>query len=145
MKRKLKTGLTLVLAAVLLCLFTVSAYAADADADAGIMPCYENCEEANMHFSVANDTATFYASMVGTADTFMEAKLTVTIEKRFLGLFWNDVGEEWVGYTENPNGVIYGTMAVDGTGTYRANFKLIVYGNHGIADVIEQTIEYKYS
>ena len=42
-------------------------------------------------------------------------------------------------------GEFYDYIPVNGTGTYRALFTLTVYGNHGIADVVEDTIVVKYT
>lgn len=141
MKKWFKLLLTMLLIGVLLCAYLIPAYATGE----GITPRFTNCETANFYFSLSDNEAFFSASYVAREDTFLNAELRVTVEKKVLGLFWRDVGGQWVGYSTQARGTIRGSMPADGTGTYRANFKLIVYGNQGIADVIEDTIEVRYS
>ena len=141
MKRKFKVLLTTLLTVIILCLYLLPAYANEE----GVAPCIENFDTATMSFTVADGEAHFVATYVAREETFLKAELRVTVEKKVLGLFWSDVGGEWVGYSFNLLGTISGSVPVDGKGTYRANFKLIVYGNHGIADVVEDTIVVKYS
>jgi hypothetical protein len=126
----------------------VSVYASDANA--GIAPCLENLHDATITFAVIDPgVANFMVSYNGNEDTFTQAKLTVTFQKRFLGLFWRtvDIGttnNEWVAYSSVVQGEFYDTITMDGTGTYRANFKLEIYGTSGTTDVIEKTIDCKY-
>ena len=87
-------------------------------------------------------------SYIGNPDTFMVAKLTVTFEKRYLGVFWRtvDIGwenNEWVGRNADLRGEFYDYVTLDGTGTYRANFTLTIYGPD-TADVIEETMQCTY-
>ena len=98
-----------------------------------------------MSFVVADDEACFYTSYVAYQATFLKAELRVTVEKKVLGLFWRNVGGEWVGYSFDLLGTIAGSVPADGKGTYRANFTLYIYGNQGIADMIEDTIVVKYT
>ena len=76
-------------------------------------------------------------------DSFVRADLTVKIEKRFLLVFWNDVCE-WSASSTDLNGIFYTTLPLDGSGTYRATFTLLITGNDGTVDTIEQVIESKY-
>jgi hypothetical protein len=92
--------------------------------------------------------ADFMVSYIGNPDTFTVAKLTVTFEKRFLGAFWRtvDIGtenNEWIAYNADQRGEFYDYVTLDGTGTYRANFKLEIFG-HDTIDVIEETIACTY-
>jgi hypothetical protein len=92
--------------------------------------------------------ADFMVSYNGNPDTFMVAKLTVTFEKRFLGAFWRtvDIGlenNEWVEYNTDLRGDFYDDVTLDGTGTYRANFKLEIFGPDTV-DVIEETMQCQY-
>ena len=76
-------------------------------------------------------------------DSFTRAEITVKVQKRFLLVFWNDVGE-WSATSTKGNGSFSHTFALNGSGTYRAVFTLKVYGTDGTYDTIEKTIESKY-
>ena len=111
----------------------------------------DNCNGASMSFVVVDPgIADFVVSYEGNATTFVHAKLTVTFEKRFLGVFWRtvDIGttnNEWVAFNGDLQGDFYDYVTMDGTGTYRANFKLEILGIDGSIDVIEESIDCRYS
>lgn len=141
MKRFFMVLLAMLLIGLILCLYMLPTYANDE----GISPCWVNCDTTTMSFTVTNGEAHFVATYVAREETFLQAELRITIEKKTLGLFWTDVGEEWRGYCTETWGDIAGSIPVNGKGTYRANFKLYIYGNQGIADLIEDTIDVKYT
>ena len=141
MKKSFKLWLPLLLSCVLLSMSIVPAYA-----DSQPTPRYTNTIGCNMAFVVNANGANFSVSYQAVAATFLQAKLTVKLEKKVLGLFWTEVGDTWSSdYCYDAVGHIADTIPADGKGTYRATFKLTVYGNQGIADVIDNTIEAKYS
>lgn len=141
------------LAAILLCLSTVVPVVASGNAAVAneVNPRLSHCSSATLTFTVADpDTAHVGVTYYGYPDSFVQAKVTVQIQKRFLGLFWKtvDIGytnNKWVAYSNDVNGYFYNTFTVDGTGTYRANFTLEITGSDGTVDVMEDTIESKYS
>lgn len=139
MKKIFKRCLLILLSLTLLCLSVLPAFA-----DSQPTPRYTNTYDCVTSFGVNSSGANFAVSYTASEETFLEAKLTVTVEKKVLGLFWNDVGT-WSGYCYDALGYIADTIPASGKGTYRATFRLIVYGNQGIADVIDDTIEVKYS
>lgn len=141
MKKVCRSWLSVFLVVVMLCLFSVSAFATDGGMSARLT----NCITTSMSFGVANGYASFFVSYTGREATFTQAKLTVQIQKKFLGLFWRDAADEWVGYNSQLISEMYDDIPIDGTGTYRAVFKLEVFGSTGVTDVIEDTIQYKYS
>ena len=149
MKKNVKVFLTMIMAVLMLWTASVSVYASDADA--GIMPRLDNCHDFVMTFTVADPgVAHFAVDYNGNENTFVQAKLTVVFQKKFLGLFWRkvDIGttnNEWVAYSTELQYMFYDTVTMDGTGTYRANFTLEISGTGGTTDVIEETIECKYS
>ena len=141
MKNTFKLWLPLLLSCVLLCMSIVYSYA-----DSQPTPRYTNTIGCNMAFNVNGNGANFSVSYEAIEETFLQAKLTVKLEKKVLGLFWTEVGDTWTSdYCYDYLGYISDTIPADGKGTYRATFKLTVYGNQGIADVIDNTIEVKYS
>ena len=141
MKKAMKSAFHVFLVCVLLCTSIFSAYA---DTQ-GISPRLTNLSDATLSFVVADNEACFVATFVAYEETFLKAELRVTVEKKVLGLVWRNVGGEWIGYSFDWLGDIAGSVPADGKGTYRANFKLYVYGNQGIADVIEDTIDVRYT
>ena len=120
------------------------------DAESGINPRFTNTNQCDFTFQVlepgeAHISVAYYAKSA----VFTEAKLTVKIQKRFLGFFWNtvDIGEpnnEWVAYSTEVYGEFYNYFPVDGTGTYRAVFTVEISGTSGETDILEETIECIY-
>ena len=76
-------------------------------------------------------------------DSFVRADLTVKIEKSFLFFWWTEVST-WSASSTELNGEFYNTLPLDGSGTYRAKFTLLITGNDGTVDTIEQVIESRY-
>jgi len=148
MKRNMKRMITVFLSVLMLWCGCVSAYASDANA--GVAPCLDNAYDFAMSFAVIDPgVAEFVVSYNGDPNTFMVAKLTVTFEKRFLGVFWRtvDIGwenNEWVGRNADLQGEFFDSITMNGTGTYRANFTLTIYGPD-TADVIEESIVCNYN
>ena len=119
--------------------------------DDNIMPYYTNCNKCSLSFTVS-DPGEAHVGITYNAksDVFSEARVTVKIQKKFLGLFWKtvDIGltnNEWTDSSTNINGYFYNSFDVDGTGTYRAIFTVQIIGTDGSVDLIEETIESKYS
>ena len=73
-------------------------------------------------------------------ESFVRADLTVKVEKRFLLFFWNDV-DEWSASSTEIDGHFYHVFTLEGSGKYRATFTLLITGNDGTVDTIEQVIE----
>ena len=141
MKKTMKLTIHGFVVCTLLCMSMLHAFAESGE----ISPRLTNVSVATTSFDVVDGEAFFYVSYEGRAATFSQAQLKVQIQKRVLGLFWRDVGDEWVGYNANLRGEFYDYIPIDGTGTYRAKFTLTVYGTQGVNDVIEDTIEVRYS
>ena len=135
MKKTLRSLLSVLLTMVILCTGVLSAFAADDGASTYLT----NCANATMTFTVVDGVAHFGVTYYAREATFTQAKLTVQIQKKFLLFFWKDVAEEWVGYCTDLDGVFADSIPVDATGTYRAIFKLEVFGTT-TTDVIEDTI-----
>jgi hypothetical protein len=69
--------------------------------------------------------------------------LTVKVEKRFLLVFWNEVGT-WSSTSTELYGYFSHVMPLNGSGTYRATFTLEVLGKDGTLDVITDTLTSDY-
>ena len=131
--------------------FTVSATEPSFVNSEAVSPRYANCNQCYFSFEVLDPgEAHVVVTYIAKADVFTRADLTVKIQKKFLGIFWKtvDIGipnNEWVPYSTAVNGQFYKSFSVDGTGTYRAVFRLEIHGTSGSVDTIENTVEYIYS
>lgn len=116
-----------------------------------VMPCYEHVQSHEFNFYVTSaGQLCVVVNYRGTPSTFTQAKITVEIEKRFLGIFWTTVeigypDDLWIEYSTDVNGTFTKTFASDGTGTYRATIKLEISGMYGADDVIEKEIQCEYN
>ena len=135
MKKTFHTLLSVLLTLIILCTGVLPAFAADE----GVSTYMTNCIDCSMSFAVVDGQAHFAVTYYAREATFSHAKLTVQIQKKFLGLFWKDVTDEWIAYRLEVDGLFANTIPVDATGTYRAIFKLEVVGTT-TTDVIEETI-----
>lgn len=148
MKKFFKTSLTFLLTFAILLSGTVVVFAEDNSQE--IMPCYEIVTQHNLSFTISDtNQATVNVRYGANSSTFQKATVTVKIEKRFLLVFWNvvDIGytnNQWVASSTNPNGVFSNTFTVNGKGMYRAHITLVITGNNGQQDVIEETLQYEY-
>ena len=140
MKRLFRAILSVILSTAILFVSTLPIMATSNESSTYLT----NCSSVSMNFTIANDEANFFVSYIAREDTFTQAKLTVQIQKKFLGLFWRDAADEWIGYCTDLRGNMYDYIPVDGTGTYRAVIKLEVIGTTD-TDVIEDTIECRYT
>ena len=136
--KKIKKTLIAILLLVIMCMTNVTAFASNE----GIMPCLSHTSDGSFSFSATANGGYVDVTYHG-YDSFVRADLTVKIEKRFLLVFWNDVCE-WSASSTDLNGILYTTLPLDGSGTYRATFTLKVTVNDGTVDTIEQVIESKY-
>ena len=157
-KKKMVNLFVCVLALITLCTgaLTVSAgdetettiTHADTFENRAVMPRWNNDGTCSFNFQVLSPGVAHVSAAY--SGSFTQAKLTVKIQKRFLGFFWStvDIGEpddEWVSYSSQSSGNFYHSFSVSGTGTYRAQFTLEVTGTDGTVDVMEETLEYTYN
>ncbi len=116
----------------------------------GIAPCFTNISSCSCSFGIF-DPGEAYLDLTYTAREayFLQARLEVKIQKRYLLLFWEtiDIGEPnntWVGLCNEVDGHFYESFPIDGAGTYRVVYTLKVFGNAGVTDIYEDTIEDTY-
>ena len=152
MKKNIKKLVCMMFALMLAFSCTIPAVAQETvTGDTAVMPRLSHCSLCVTTFSVDDPgVATVAVRYNGYQATFVEAKVTIQIQKKFLGLFWKtvDIGyanNEWIAYSNDLSGSFHNTFSIDGTGTYRAKFKVEIRGSDGTVDVIEDTIERKYS
>ena len=137
MKKITKTIVAILLIAIL-SMTNIVAFATNE----GISPRLSNMKNGTFNFSAIDNTGYVDVTYNG-YDSFVRAELTVKVQKRFLLVIWNDVGEWSASSTKNYDAFSH-SFSLNGTGMYRAVFTLMVYGNDGTVDTIEKTIESKY-
>mgnify|MGYP005772369545 CR=1 FL=1 len=119
--------------------------------DYEIEPFYNNVGRASTNFNITSSgLARMGVTYYGFDDAISYVKSEIYLEKKFLGLFWNrvDIGvtdDVWVDYSYTVDGSIFHEFQLSDTGTYRAVFKVTIYGKNGLNDVIEEEIDQKYS
>lgn len=136
--KKIAKSLIAVVLLVIMGMTNVTAFASNE----GIMPCLSHVEDGSFTFSATVNGGYADVTYYG-YDSFVRADLTVKVEKRFLWFFWNYV-DEWSAYSTEIEGDFFHTFTLNGSGTYRATFTLLITGNNGTVDTIERVIESKY-
>lgn len=139
MKKTLKSTI-LVMLSLLMCLTSIPVYATESENQ--IMPRLSHMNDASFSFDATSSVGYIAATYTGYDASFVSAKLTVTVEKRFLWAFWNDVGT-WTSTSTELYGIFEHEMSLNGSGTYRATFVLEVTGTDGTVDVVDGVIENK--
>ena len=137
MKKTLKSTI-LVILSLLMCLASMPVCATESENQ--ITPRLSHMDDASFSFDATSSVGYIAATYTGYDASFVSAKLTVTVEKRFLWAFWNDVGT-WTATSTDLDGVFYHEMSLNGSGTYRATFVLEVTGTDGTVDVVDGVIE----
>ena len=136
--KKITKALIAILLIAIMSMTNVLAFATDE----GRNPRLSHTSNGGFSFAATEDGGYIDVTYYG-YDSFVRADLNVKIQKRFLLVFWNDVGE-WNASSTEMNGDFVHTFELNGSGTYRATFTLLVTGNDGTVDTIEQVIESKY-
>ena len=108
----------------------------------GISPRLSHANGADFSFSATSNGGHLDVTYLG-YDSFVRADLTVTIEKRFLLVLWNEVGF-WRTTSTDKYGHFYNLIPLDGSGKYRATFTLLITGNDGTVDTITFELEDSY-
>ena len=139
MKKTIKS-IILILMSMLLCLTSIPVCATEEENQ--VMPRLSHIGDASFSFDATSSLGYIDATYTGNSASFVSAKLTVKVEKRFLWAFWNDVGT-WTSTSTDIHGSFYHEMSLNGSGTYRATFTLEVTGTNGTVDVVESVIENK--
>ena len=111
--------------------------------NAGVTPRWTNCATCDTSFGVANNVAECFIGYFAREELFTYAVLKVTVQKRFLLVFWKDMGE-WTTTSYEHSDMFCAEIPVDGKGKYRCHFYLEFYGNTGEVDVVEHTNTYDY-
>ena len=134
----MKKSIRFILVAVVL--FSVFATVVSASNE-GIMLCNNNVLQTDANFFISNDTAYITVSYIGYNNITTHAKITTTLQKRTLLLFWNDQ-VEWVDTSVATDDIFEHTYPVS-SGTYRVKITYEISGTGGATDIIEDEIKVK--
>lgn len=137
----MKKTLLMILCVVLL--MNTLFVSAGATTEDGITPRWTNTAMVDTTFGVANDIAEVFIDYYCREELFTHAVLTVTVQKRFLLVFWSDV-DVWTLTSFQHSAYYFANIPVEGEGVYRAKYYLEFYGNTGAVDVVEHTTEFDY-
>lgn len=152
MKKIISKMLVVALAALMLLALPAPVFAADA-APMAVTPRMKVCEYCLLGFDPGayENMAEITVEYMCDPDVFSKIKITASIDKRVLGIFWRsvDIGvtenNDWYGTYHNPQDKIVMQFPLEGEGTYRCNFTVEFTAKDGQTDVIEKTIEEKYN
>lgn len=90
---------------------------------------------------VENGIATVTARYYGYSGITTGATIEITIQKRFMLFWWNDVdGGHWIDTVSSSSGSVSHSLPVS-SGTYRAVINYKVYGSGGGYDEITRTVD----
>ena len=107
-----------------------------AEAEA-ITPRYDNSYNANSNFAITESgTAIVSLGYSGYVSETPSVRITTTLQKRSLLVFWNDV-TEWVDRSSSSRYDFSHTYHVE-EGTYRVKIRFEFSGSGGATDVIEK-------
>ena len=140
-----------IMALTLICVMAVNVMPFYAFAAEGVSPRFTNCHSCDITFNInSSGVASTDVTYMAYGETFTQAKLSVKIQKKTLWFFWTtvDIGtsdDVWTGYCTDIYGEIYYDLQLSSTGTYRAIITVEFFGNTGVVDTIEETMEDKYS
>lgn len=111
--------------------------------ESGISPRLSHMSGGSFAFSAGDFGGEVCVSYEGYSTSFVSAKVTLELQKRYLLLFWRDI-DEWSATSTVLYGEFFHVFELDGTGKYRVNMTLEVTGKDGTVDVITDTIESTY-
>ena len=133
--RKITKTLVAILLIAILSMTNVTAFATDE----GISPRLSHMENGGFSFTALDNKGYLDVTYYG-YDSFVRADLNVKVQKRFLLVFWSDV-YEWNASSTEIDGHFYHEFDIEKSGTYRAQFTLLVTGNNGTVDTVTFEIE----
>ncbi len=140
MKKIIKSFLMMLLA-IILCMTSLPIYATDTCST--ITPRLSHMNKATFDFLADSSGGHVEVYYYGNSSSFVQAKISVKVQKQFLWVFWSDV-DEWSSTSTELYGNFYHIFTLNGSGTYRAQFTLEVTGADGTIDVVTDTIENSY-
>ena len=86
--------------------------------------------------------ATMTVSCYAYQSIVTNTKITIQLQKKFLGLFWRNVDGQYWEYTSSQVNYSYqNTVQLSDTGKYRIVVNFTVYGVEGKVDQLEKTAE----
>ena len=141
MKKTAKTLLALALAVIML-VTGIPTFAAEAGT--GRSPRLSHMSGASFSFSAIESGGHVSITYEGYEDSYVRTEVSVKLEKKTFFFFWKDI-DTWSATSTELWGEFYHIFELDGKGTYKATMTLKVYGTDGTYDLIEDSMNSKYS
>lgn len=132
-----KTISFILVAVVLFSLFTMVVSASNEE----IMICNNNVAMTDSNFIIVDNVAYVDVSYIGYSNVTTNAKITITLQKRTLLLFWSNE-TEWIDTSDRVSNTFNHTYPVS-SGTYRVKITFEISGTGGATDIIEREIKAK--
>lgn len=139
--RKIIKSFLMMLLAIILCMTSLPIYATATCST--ITPRLSHMNKATFDFLADSSGGHAEVYYYGNSSSFVQAKISIKVQKQFLWVFWSDV-DEWSSTSTELYGNFYHIFTLNGSGTYRAQFTLEVTGADGTIDVVTDTIENSY-
>lgn len=119
----------------------MTVYASAAENGTAVMPRYNNVAASDTDFTISDDVAYIFVAYRGYEGVTTGATIKVTLQKKFLLFFWQDV----TSWTLTPNTVMYSNTLTYpiSSGTHKVTVEYQIYGNAGATDVITEEFEKK--
>jgi len=119
----------------------MTVYASAVENGTAVMPRYNNVATADTDFTIINDVVYVDVAYQGYNGVTTGATIKVTLQKKFLLFFWQDV----TSWTLTPNTVTYSNTLTYpiSSGTHKVTVEYQIYGNGGAADIINHEFEKK--
>lgn len=134
----MKKSISFILVAVILMSVFTTVVSASNE---GISARNNNVALTDSNFVIVDDVAYVAVSYIGYSNVTTSAKITITLQKRTLLLFWSDE-TEWIDTSNNVSNTFEHTYPVS-SGTYRVKITFEISGTGGATDVIEREIKVK--
>ena len=105
----------------------------------GVEPRLNNVDTTVSNFYIEDNNAKIYVAFYGYSAITTSVKITVTLQKRNLLVFWKDVAS-WTDTSTYSSDSFYYSCEVS-TGTYRARIRYEISGIAGATEVVEEEIK----
>lgn len=134
----MKKSISFILVAVILMSVFTTVVSASNE---GISVCNNNVAMTDSNFIIVDNVAYVDVSYIGYSNVTTNAKITITLQKRTLLLFWSNE-TEWIDTSDRVSNTFTHTYPVS-SGTYRVKITFEISGTGGATDVIEREIKVK--
>ena len=139
--KKTAQKILMIVLSVVICFCSTPIFATASTGDeTSVTPRWSHLHNAAFTFSATDSGGHTVVTYEGYRDSFSKAEVTIKVQKRFLLVFWTDVGE-WSSSSTSDYGEFYHVFDLNGSGTYKATFTLTITGTDGTIDTLTDSRE----